>query len=242
MDSLRFAATKIQPPRQWTARPLPALHACIREALPTHREVLLQAAAGFGKTSALAAQLALQAKGEARAWAAMDTDDDAERLFGCLVAALEGLDRPWRTDPAALVDMAGSDNAGLRRAATELLNALAGAEVTRGIIVLDDLHRVQSTTTFALRDALMERPLPHWTLLLASRTMPPLAADARDDHGLSAREREVLERIAAGDGNKVIAHVLDISPHTVKRHVANTLDKLGLTSHGQAVAWLRDHA
>ncbi len=176
MDALRFAATKIQPPRQWTARvQRPALDARIREALLSHRVVLLQAAAGFGKTSALAAQLALQAEGEALAWVAMDPDDDAERLFACLVAALEGFDLPWRTAPAALVELAGSDSTGLRRAATELLNALAGAEVARGVIVLDDLHRVQNTTTFALLDALLERLPPHWTLLLASRTTPPLA-------------------------------------------------------------------
>ena len=58
---------------------------------------------------------------------------------------------------------------------------------------------------------------------------------------LSSREREVIERIAAGDSNKLIARQLDISPHTVKRHVANILDKLGLQSRGQAAAWLRDH-
>ena len=48
----------------------------------------------------------------------------------------------------------------------------------------------------------------------------------------------MLERIAAGDSNKLIARVLDISPHTVKRHVANILDKLALESRGQAAAWL----
>jgi LuxR family maltose regulon positive regulatory protein len=67
-------------------------------------------------------------------------------------------------------------------------------------------------------------------------------AIGQDDAGLSPREREVLERIAAGDSNKLIARVLDISPHTVKRHVANILDKLGLASRGQASAWLRENA
>jgi LuxR family maltose regulon positive regulatory protein len=67
------------------------------------------------------------------------------------------------------------------------------------------------------------------------------SADSRDDGLLSSREREVLERIAAGDSNKLIARALDISPHTVKRHVANILDKLGLESRGQASAWLREH-
>jgi LuxR family maltose regulon positive regulatory protein len=63
-----------------------------------------------------------------------------------------------------------------------------------------------------------------------------------DSSNLSSREREVLERIAAGDSNKLIARALDISPHTVKRHVANILDKLALASRGQASAWLREHA
>ena len=54
---------------------------------------------------------------------------------------------------------------------------------------------------------------------------------------LSSREREVLRLIAAGDSNKMIARRLDLSPHTVKRHVANILDKLNLRSRGQAAAW-----
>lgn len=54
---------------------------------------------------------------------------------------------------------------------------------------------------------------------------------------LSSREREVLRLIATGDSNKMIARRLDLSPHTVKRHVANILDKLNLRSRGQAAAW-----
>ena len=38
----------------------------------------------------------------------------------------------------------------------------------------------------------------------------------------------MLARIAAGDSNKLIARAFDLSPHTVKRHVANILDKLGV--------------
>jgi LuxR family maltose regulon positive regulatory protein len=64
----------------------------------------------------------------------------------------------------------------------------------------------------------------------APSSMPVLAM-------LSSRECEVLERIAAGDSNKMIARGLALSPHTVKRHVANILDKLDLRSRGQAAAW-----
>ena len=52
----------------------------------------------------------------------------------------------------------------------------------------------------------------------------------------------MLRHIAAGDSNKLIARAFDLSPHTVKRHVANILDKLVLQSRGQAAAWYRQHA
>jgi LuxR family maltose regulon positive regulatory protein len=66
----------------------------------------------------------------------------------------------------------------------------------------------------------------------------PAATTPQPLGGLSPREFEVLQRIAAGDSNKLIARAFDLSPHTVKRHVANILDKLGLQSRGQAAAWL----
>ena len=53
--------------------------------------------------------------------------------------------------------------------------------------------------------------------------------------GLSARECEVLEMLAAGHANKVIARRLDISPNTVKTHVARVYEKLAVASRTQAV-------
>ena len=49
---------------------------------------------------------------------------------------------------------------------------------------------------------------------------------------LSAREREVLQRIAEGNSNKEIAGALCLSVLTVETHRKNILDKLGL--HGTA--------
>ena len=54
---------------------------------------------------------------------------------------------------------------------------------------------------------------------------------------LSARETEVLSLMARGMSNKLIARQLELSPHTVKRHVAHVLDKLDLASRSQAAAW-----
>jgi LuxR family maltose regulon positive regulatory protein len=64
-------------------------------------------------------------------------------------------------------------------------------------------------------------------------------ASAGNDAGLSDRELEVLALLADGQSNKLIARALDLSPHTVKRHVARILDRLDLASRMQAADWYR---
>ncbi|GAB3930850.1 hypothetical protein GCM10029976_033560 [Kribbella albertanoniae] len=53
---------------------------------------------------------------------------------------------------------------------------------------------------------------------------------------LGARELEVLAQLALGRRNRDIAGELHISESTVKFHVANILEKLGVTSRGEAAA------
>ncbi|HEY6022943.1 MAG TPA: LuxR C-terminal-related transcriptional regulator [Pseudolabrys sp.] len=53
---------------------------------------------------------------------------------------------------------------------------------------------------------------------------------------LSAREREVLALIADGLSNAAIAERLNLSDHTIKRHVANILLKLDLPTRAAAAA------
>jgi len=64
----------------------------------------------------------------------------------------------------------------------------------------------------------------------ASRPLAELAEP------LTRREREVLQMLAAGLGNKEIAARLAISEHTVKFHVASILGKLGAESRTEAVS------
>ena len=53
---------------------------------------------------------------------------------------------------------------------------------------------------------------------------------------LTRREREVLQMLAAGLGNKEIAARLNISDHTAKFHVASILGKLGAATRAEAVS------
>jgi LuxR family maltose regulon positive regulatory protein len=59
---------------------------------------------------------------------------------------------------------------------------------------------------------------------------------------LSEREIEVLGEVAGGASNKHIARSLSLSLHTVKRHIANILDKLDCDSRGQAADLFRRHS
>lgn len=62
------------------------------------------------------------------------------------------------------------------------------------------------------------------------------AQDERASH-LTGRQLEILKLVAQGLSNPEIAKRLNLSDHTVKRHVANLLTKLGLASRSAAVAY-----
>lgn len=59
--------------------------------------------------------------------------------------------------------------------------------------------------------------------------------------GLTAREVEVLRRVAKGRSNRQVATELVISEHTVARHVANIFGKLGVTSRSAATSYAYEH-
>lgn len=66
-----------------------------------------------------------------------------------------------------------------------------------------------------------------------------LAADpppSTPDFDLTPRELEILQLVAAGHTNRVIAATLFISPATVKRHVTNILAKLNLPTRAAAIS------
>ena len=69
----------------------------------------------------------------------------------------------------------------------------------------------------------------------------PRAAEARQLHDLTEREREVLARIGRGRTNQEIAAELFITEATVKSHVGNILSKLGARDRAAAIVLAFDH-
>lgn len=56
-------------------------------------------------------------------------------------------------------------------------------------------------------------------------------------HQLTRREKALLEALANGLANKDLAREFDISTNTVKYHLSNLFDKLGVSSRTQAIAY-----
>ena len=120
---------------------------------------------------------------------------------------------PARRHLEDAVDLFGRCEAPYERARARLALARALAEL--------DLARRADAETRAARGALQD---------LEGAPAAPEAGP------LTRREREVLALIASGRTNREIASELVVSAHTVHRHVANILRKLGEPTRSAAVA------
>ena len=80
--------------------------------------------------------------------------------------------------------------------------------------------------------ALMER------LSVLAHMFSGIENSVSDTAGLTSRELEVLQLIGNGLTNQRIAEQLVIEVGTVKNHVHNILDKLNVSSRGEAAAYL----
>jgi pimeloyl-ACP methyl ester carboxylesterase/DNA-binding CsgD family transcriptional regulator len=138
------------------------------------------------------------------------------------------------------VESAKDTVAGLAVHVTERIAALAGAGevlvsgLVRDLVAGSGLHFAErgEQTIDGLQDPL------RLLAVLAEQHLEPAARQAKMPslEVLSTREREVMKLVAAGLSNAAIAGRLDLSEHTVKRHVANILLKLDLPTRAAAAA------
>lgn len=141
---------------------------------------------------------------------------------------------------------------------------LDGIEVTRQVAVASPDTRVVLFTSFSDRDQILqaldagaigyllkdaEPEAIHDALRAAARGEAPLAPKAAAELlasraertggsvELTARERDVLQLVIAGDANKQIARKLGISEKTVKGHLTNLFQRIGVQDRTQAALW-----
>ena len=80
--------------------------------------------------------------------------------------------------------------------------------------------------------------------VFGARPVAPASFDgnpkAQSTLGISPSELKVLQQIAAGRSNKEIAAQLEISPNTVKTHVARLFEKLGARRRTEAINKARE--
>jgi ATP/maltotriose-dependent transcriptional regulator MalT len=124
------------------------------------------------------------------------------------------------------VELYGRSEAPYERARARLL--LAGVLFELGAAERARVEAGAAQETFLELDARQD-------LISAARLLGRLSPAANDGL-LTGREREVLALVAAGRSNREIASELVVSPHTVHRHVANILRKLGEPTRAAAAA------
>ncbi|HXO09711.1 MAG TPA: LuxR C-terminal-related transcriptional regulator, partial [Solirubrobacteraceae bacterium] len=152
----------------------------------------------------------------ARAGLPVEPPDNIPERFGLelegdLEAAFEQL-KAQGADYDAAIALIPSTNGSLLRAAHEQLRTL-GATPAAAIVAR------------RLRE-LGERNVPRG----------PRPATRQNPAGLTNRELEVLQLLAQGLRNAVIAQRLVVTPKTIDHHVSSILRKLGVTNRGQAGA------
>ena len=114
-----------------------------------------------------------------------------------------------------------------RRLVRELLGLGASAFLAKSASSRDLLAAVRSVAHVSLGD-------PDTVTV----TVPREEYDAEEpaENTLSRREVQILRLVARGVGNREVADSLHLSESTVKRHLSNIYDKLGVNTRGEAVS------
>jgi DNA-binding CsgD family transcriptional regulator len=126
---------------------------------------------------------------------------------GLLIAALRLIEYRWLVIEHS-VEMYG----GLIAAVFAALGIWLGLKLTR------------NTETIVVREVMVPAP-----------TSFTIDESKRESLGITPRELEILQLIAAGLSNREIANRVNVSENTVKTHSSRVFDKLGARRRTQAV-------
>ncbi len=180
---------------------------------------------------------------------------DEFNVVGEASGGIEGIERAHALLPdLILLDLNMKDMNGI-----EVLKAIKAADMDARVIMLtvsdsaDDLVAAlrAGADGYLLKDMEPEDLLTNiraagngrmtlsdsLTRLLAHALKQESRPKSTDEAGLTEQEGKILEHIALGQSNKLIARELSIAEGTVKVHVKHLLKKLNLKSRVEAAVW-----
>lgn len=132
--------------------------------------------------------------------------------------------------------------------------AAAAQELTQGVLPINMPLRVWLAAIWLLLNGGRYIPPSLWIhgdqtgaysidttgITSISNISPKLPVSLDHLSNLTNREREVLWLLAKGFQNKIIAHRLDLSEHTIKIHVHNIIQKLGVHNRTQVACLINN--
>jgi predicted ATPase/DNA-binding CsgD family transcriptional regulator len=158
----------------------------------------------------------------------------AYALLGLALAGQDGAGPAWSARLHGAADQAFAD---LGHAIEPLEAQLAGQDRQRLRAAMGDgAFEAEYAAGRVLDPAQVLKALGR-TGTAAGQARAAGAGSGEDVTVLSPRELDVLRLVAQGLSNPDIARQLVLSEHTVHRHLANILRKLGLSSRAAAAAW-----
>ena len=159
---------------------------------------------------------------------------DARVLLAHLYRVSGRTDEALAALAATLDELAADDTLGLL-----LLEGEPVAGPLLDLALARDVRAPVAARARALLDAMPQAPArPEAAQPAAAASLIPRPSSLPEP--LTPRELEILRLLAAGANNQAIADRLVISLHTVKRHVTNLHQKLGVASRLEAVARARE--
>jgi DNA-binding NarL/FixJ family response regulator len=140
----------------------------------------------------------------------------------------------------------------------EATQRILSEEVADGVLVLtsfSDTERILAALDAGAVGYLLKDAEPHELLdgiravargespidPKAARQLLIARSRGRSDAELSPRETEVLRLVVQGMANKQIARRLGIRERTVKQHLTNAFQRIGVTDRTQAALWAQRH-